>query len=134
MKPTFIKLAILIFVIVLPTTSLPQEPKTIKIKKESNLAIAVFDNTEFKLTAIDRFGNPKDNKIASYKLYVQTKKNTKEFTGYGNNLSPQMITYLNNLKTFAKLFFTEINAEEDDTHITKLPDVIDQWFPKCKIK
>ncbi|MDX2174217.1 MAG: hypothetical protein SFY56_14035 [Bacteroidota bacterium] len=109
-----------------------QEPKTIKVKKESNLVKAVFDNTEFKLIVVDRFGNPKDNRIASFKLYVKTKKDTKEFQGFSNSLSPEMIKYLNKLKKSAKLFFTEINVEEDDTHLIKLPDAIDQWFPNCE--
>ena len=109
-----------------------QEPKTIKVKKESNLVKAVFDNTEFKLIVVDRFGNPKDNRIASFKLYVKTKKDTKEFQGFSNSLSPEMIKYLNKLKKSAKLFFTEINVEEDDTHLIKLPDTIDQWFPNCE--
>ena len=81
---------------------------------------------------MDRFGNPKDNKIASYKLYIKTKKDTKEFKGYSNSLSPEMINYLNKLKKAAKLFFTEINVEEEDSHFTKLPDVIEQWFPNCQ--
>lgn len=109
-----------------------QQPAVIKIKKESNLVKVVFDNTEFKLIVVDRFGNPKNNRIASYKLYVKTKKDTKEFIGFSNTLSPEMIKYLNKLKKTAKLFFTEINVEEDDTHLIKLPDVIDQWFPNCE--
>ena len=112
--------------------TIAQQPTVIKIKKESNLVKAVFDNTEFKLVVMDRFGNPKDNKIASYKLYIKTKKDTKEFKGYSNSLSPEMINYLNKLKKAAKLFFTEINVEEEDSHFTKLPDVIEQWFPNCQ--
>ena len=114
------------------TFSFAQQPQTIKVKRESNLVKAVFDNTEFKLMAVDRFGNPKENKIVSYKLYVKTKKNTIEFTGFNNSLSPEMINYLNKLTKTAKLFFTEINVQEDDSHLTKLPDVIETWFPNCK--
>ena len=112
--------------------SFAQQPQTIKVKKESNLVKAVFDNTEFKLMVVDRFGNPKENKIVSYKLFVKTKKDTKEFAGFNNSLSSQMIIYLNKLSKAAKLFFTEINVQEDDTHLTKLPDVIEAWFPNCK--
>lgn len=132
MKPSFLRIFVLLFVIVYTNTLLAQEPKTIKIKKESNLVKAVFDNTEFKLIVVDRFGNPKENRIASYKLYVKTKKETKEFQGYSSSLSPEMIKYLNKLKKSAKLFFTEISVEEDDTHLIKLPDAIDQWFPNCE--
>ena len=128
----FFKIFFFIYVVIRANDVSAQQPTVIKIKKESNLVKAVFDNTEFKLVVMDRFGNPKDNKIASYKLYIKTKKDTKEFTGYSNTLSAEMISYLNKLKKAAKLFFTEINVEEDDAHLTKLPDVIEQWFPNCQ--
>ena len=108
-----------------------QEPKTIKVRKESNLTKAVFDNTELTLMVMDRFGNPKDNKIVSYKLYVKTKKETKEFSGFSNRLNPDVVSYLNKLKNSAKLFFTNISVKDDDEHLLQLPDVIEQWFPNC---
>ena len=113
------------------TTYLSQEPATIRIKKESNLVKAVFDNTELRLMVVDRFGNPRENKIATYKLYVKGKRDTKEFKGYGNSLSPDMIKYLNKTTSASKLFFTELSASDDDGHLVKLPDVIDTWFPEC---
>lgn len=108
-----------------------QEPLSIKVRKESNLVKAVFDNTENRLLVVDRFGNPKENKIATYKLYVKTKRDTKEFMGYGNNLSREMLQYMNKLSSASKIFFTEISATDDDGHLVKLPDVIDTWFPEC---
>lgn len=126
-----LKIIIFLFALIQVGSLFAQQPITIKVKKESNLVKAVFDNTEFRLIAVDRFGNPKENKVVSYKLYVKTKKDTKEFTGFNNSLTPEMIKYLNKLKTSAKIFFTEINVEEDDSHLIKLPDVIEQWFPKC---
>ena len=108
-----------------------QEPQTIKFKRESNLVKVVFDATESKLFVIDRFGNPRENKVASYKLYVKAKRETKEFTGYGNTLSDEMIKYLNKQNNATKIFFTEISAVDDDEHLIKLPDVIETWFPRC---
>ena len=108
-----------------------QEPQTIKIKKESNLVKAVLDNTQYRLNCVDRFGNPQDNKIVSYKLYVKTRNETKEFRGYSNRLTDEMISYLNKQKSSSKIFFTEISAQEDDEHLVKLPDVIEVWFPDC---
>jgi hypothetical protein len=113
------------------TCYLAQEPATIRVKKESNLVKAVFDNTELRLMVVDRFGNPRENKIASYKLYVKGKRDTKEFSGYGNNLSPDMIKYLTKTTTASKLFFTELSASDDNGHLVKLPDVIETWFPDC---
>jgi hypothetical protein len=108
-----------------------EEPQTIKVKKEQSLAKAVFDNTELKLMVIDRFGNPKENKIVSYKLWIK-EKNAKGINGFDNKLSQQMISELNKQKKAAKIFFTEINVQDDNGHLVKLPDVIETWFPNCK--
>jgi len=107
------------------------EPTTIKVRKEQDLKKAFFDNIEMKLTVIDRFGNPKENKIVSYKLWIKS-KNVKEIYGHDNKLSNEMIKELNKQKRATKIFFTEINAQDDAGHLIKLPDVIEVWFPDCK--
>lgn len=108
-----------------------QEPRTIRVKKESDLSKAVFDNTELRLMVVDRFGNPRDNKIVSYKLYVKTNKETKEFSGYNNRLNGEMISYLNKQTKACKIFFTGVTATDDNEHPVPLPDVIETWFPDC---
>lgn len=108
---------------------LAQEPQTIKVRRESNLAKAFFDVTEFKLTPIDRFGNPQENRIMGFKLFVKTKRDTKQFNSTSGNLTSEMIQFLNSLNTACKIFFTEIMVEEDEQRLIKLPDVIDVWFP-----
>ncbi len=107
------------------------EPQTIKVKKEQNLSKVYFDNTELKLIVIDRFGNPRENKVLSYKLWIKESR-PKGINGFGNNLSSDMISELNKQKKAVKIFFTEINVEDDNGHLLKLPDVIDTWFPNCK--
>ena len=109
-----------------------EEPQTIKIRRESNLAKAVFDNTEFKLMTIDRFGNPRENKIVAYKLWIRGKGATTALDGYSNSLTPDMIRALKKQSKAVKIFFTDITAQEDDGHLVKLPDVIDTWFPDCE--
>ncbi|MDZ4664777.1 MAG: hypothetical protein SGJ15_07870 [Bacteroidota bacterium] len=109
-----------------------QEPVgTIKVKREQNLVKAVFDNIEYKLMAIDRFGNPQENTFASYTLWIKEKKATKKFVGYSNTLTPEMLKELKSLKRATKIFFTNIKVNEDDAHLVDLPDVIDTWFPDC---
>ncbi|MBL7932844.1 MAG: hypothetical protein JNL60_13125 [Bacteroidia bacterium] len=124
-------LFILTFVSVI-TKAQDDEPRVIKVKKESNLAKVVLDNTEGKLVVVDRFGNPKENRILSYKLYVKGKKSTEEFQGHTNRLNQEMISHLNKQSQASKLFFTEISVEDDNGHIVKLPDLIETWFPDCK--
>jgi hypothetical protein len=108
-----------------------EEPQTIRIKKESNILKAVFDNTELRLLAIDRFGNPKENKIVSFLLWVKGQGEGRPLNGFSNSLSGEMINLLKKQKKATKIFFTEVTVEEDDGHLTKLPDVIDVWFPDC---
>ena len=131
MKFFSLKVIICLLFFLVGHCSMAQEPQTIRVRRESDLSKAVFDNTELKLIVVDRFGNPRENRIASYKLYVKGKRDTKEFQGYGNNLSPEMINYLNKLGNASKIFFTEISAKDDNEHLVKLPDVIEVWFPDC---
>jgi hypothetical protein len=117
---------------VLPSVVQAQEPETIRVRKESNLVKAVFDNTDGRLFVVDRFGNPRDNKIISYRLYVKSKSETREFSGYTNRLNREALSYLQKQSSAAKLFFTEISAEDDNGHIVKLPDAVEVWFPDCR--
>ena len=113
-------------------TAQEDEPGTLRIKKESNLAKAVFDNTDLRLMVIDRFGNPKENRIVSYKLWIKSKSASREMEGYTNNLSSEMINSLKRQTKATKIFFTEITAQDDNGHLVKLPDVIEVWFPECE--
>ena len=125
------KKLILIFFLFSLTVSAQEPVGTIKIKREQNLVKAVFDNVEYKLMAIDRFGNPQENTFASYTLWIKGKKSTKKFVGYSNTLTPEMLKELKSLKRATKIFFTNIKVNEDDAHLVDLPDVIDTWFPDC---
>lgn len=134
MNPGLPKLLLLLCTSLTPFFAQAQdeEPQTIRVKKESNLAKAVFDNTEFRLMAIDRFGNPKENKIVSYKLWIRGKGATTALDGHSNSLTPDMIRALKKQSKAVKIFFTDISVQEDDGHLVKLPDVIDTWFPDCE--
>jgi hypothetical protein len=132
MKLTAAKFFILFSFFVTYNVSNAQEPNVIKIKKESNLVKAVFDNVDLKLMAVDRFGNPRDNQITSYKLWIKGKGDAKGYQGFSNSLTPEMIKELNKLKKAAKIFFTEIQVKDENDHLQKLPDVVETWFPNCK--
>lgn len=127
----FIRISAFVFLLGTASVGYSQETPTIKVKKESNLKKAVFENTERKLIILDRFGNPRDNKVVAYKLYVKNKKSTKEFSGYSNTLTPEMVSYLNKQKNASKIFFTEIMVMDDNEHLVQMPDVIETWFPDC---
>lgn len=126
--------AYIVFVLLMISSSAAvaqDEPQTIRVKKQSDLAKVVFDNTQNKLMVVDRFGNVRENKVLSYKLYIKNGRSTQEFTGYGNNLSAEMLNYLRNQRAAVKLFFTEVKVYDDAEHVLGLPDCIEVWFPDC---
>ena len=105
------------------------DPVSIKVRKEQNLVKAYFDNVDLKLMAVDRFGNPRENKMLSYKFWIKGEKGSIE--GYSNSLNPEMTSELKKLKKATKIFFTEIKVEDDQGHPVKLPDLYEVWFPNC---
>lgn len=115
------------------TSSLAQqEPQTIKLKKESDLAKVVFDNTEDRLLVIDRFGNPRDNKVLSFTLYVKNGRSTRDFQGYNNTLTSEMLNYLRSQNSAVKIFITNIKVRDEHDLVVSLPDCIETWFPDCQ--
>ena len=112
--------------------SLAQEPQVIRVKKELNLKKVVFDNSEFRLMVIDRFGNPRENKIASYQLDIKMPNEIKIFFGFGNNLSQEMLNYLYKLDKAANMFFIKIMVYDEDEHLINLPDFKEEWVPALK--
>jgi hypothetical protein len=133
MKIILSRLLAVFFLLVIHSSSYAQdEPATIKFKKESRLSKAIFDNTVPQLLVIDRYGNPTEAQLVSYRLYVKTKSETREFLGYTNKLTGDMINYLNRQRSATKIFFTELSAKDESGHLVKLPDVIDVWFPQCE--
>ena len=112
--------------------SLAQEPQIIRVKKELNLKKVVFDNSEFRLMVIDRFGNPRENKIASYQLDIKMPNETKIFFGFGNSLSQEMLNYLYKLDKAAYMFFIKIMVYDEDEHLINLPDFKEEWVPALK--
>ena len=112
--------------------SLAQEPQIIRVKKELNLKKVVFDNSEFRLMVIDRFGNPRENKIASYQLDIKMPNETKFFFGFGNNLTQEMLNYLYKLDKAANMFFIKIMVYDEDEHLINLPDFKEEWVPALK--
>jgi uncharacterized protein YneR len=107
-----------------------QEPQSIRVKKEQDLVKVFFDNSDMRLTPIDRFGNVRDNKVKSFRLWIKGKE-LKSFSGFDNALSADMIRELNAQKKAVKIYFTEIRVEDDNGHLIQLPDLYETWFPDC---
>ena len=126
---------IILFLLISSFAGFSQEPATITVKKQSDLAKAAYDNVEFKLIAMDRFGNLVNHAIKSFEIhYVEKKKKLKIMKSYSENLTPEMLEDFKKLKEAKKIFFTQILAEDEFGNLIRLPDVIEVQFPECKVK
>lgn len=108
--------------------------KTIKIQKEKFFSKAAFDDTEFKVIAFDRFGNPHEKAITSFTIYYKEDKTAFQADVKGNTFPQKTIDFLTKKKKYAtKICLTKIQATDKDGHSEDLPDLCDiVIFPDCK--
>lgn len=111
-----------------------QEVKSIKIKKELLFVKAVFDDTEFRVVAIDRYGNPHENAIKSFVIFYKEGENGYEAKITGNTFPQKTIDFFTKKKKEAtKIWLLKIKAENKEGHLEDLPDLYDiVIFPDCK--
>ncbi len=126
------KLLLLFLLSFVHTLPAQEGVNTFKIKREQKYVKAVFDNNDYKLVPIDRFGNPGENEFGGFTLWIKERKSTKKFVSSTSSMTPEMLKELKSLKKATKIFFTNIKVKEDDEHYSDLPDIIDTWFPDCK--
>ena len=111
-----------------------KEVKTIKIKKESLFVKAAFDETEYKVIAFDKYGNPHEQAIKSFSIFYKDGKTAYEAPVVGNTFPEKTIKFLTKKKTTAtKICLTKLKAENAEGHLEDLPDLCDiVIFPDCK--
>lgn len=111
-----------------------EQVQTIKVKKESIFVKAAFDESEYKVIAFDRFGNPHENAVTSFSIYYKEGKNAYEAAVSGNTFPEKTIKYLTKKKSTAtKICLTKLKAKNPDGHEESLPDLCDiVIFPDCK--
>ena len=102
-----------------------QQPQaeTIKVTKVQQVIKAAYDNTQYKLIGVDRFGNPKETAIRSFELRYSINGHTYMFVSYSGALTDEMIGNMNALKKDQKIFFSKIKAQEDNGDLVDLPDL-----------
>ena len=105
---------------------------TIKVRKQQVLKKAEYDETEDKLIAIDVYGNPKTEAVASFELHFELKGKRQGYFSPNNKLTPEMMKALKAVKKATKVWFTKIKGSEADGHLVDLPDFDYMIFPKCK--
>jgi hypothetical protein len=112
-----------------------QEPvKKITVKKENEFVKAAFDDTDFKVIAFDRYGNPHTEAIKSFSVFYKEGNDVFEAAVEGNTFPQKTINFLTKKKKLAtKICLVKLKAENKDGHLEALPDLCDiVIFPDCK--
>ena len=117
-----------------PLLSQERPVQTIKIKKENLFVKAAFDETEYKVIAFDKYGNPHEQAIKSFSICYKDGKTAYEAPVVGNTFPDKTIKFLTKKRSTAtKICLTKLKAENKDGHMEDLPDLCDiVIFPDCK--
>ncbi len=118
----------------LNTCLFSQEIEKIKIVKEETFFKADFDETEYKVFAVDKYGNPYMDVVKSFKITFQDSKGHFESAVVGNTFPKKTINYLTKGRTKAtNVCLKDIVAEDKEGHVQKLPDKCGVLiYPDCK--
>jgi hypothetical protein len=115
---------------------LSQETQTEKIKivKEETFLKAEFDDVNYKVIALDKYGNPYEDAVKSFVITFQDSKGHFKSEVIGNTFPKKTITYLTKGRDRAtNICLKEIVAEDKEGHIQKLPDHCGVLiYPDCK--
>ena len=108
--------------------------QTIKVKKESLFTKAGFDESEFKVIAFDKYGNPHEQAIKSFSIMYSDGKSSYVLNVEGNTFPKQTIDFLTKKRKEAtKICLCKLKAADDNGHTEDLPPLCDiVIFPDCK--
>ncbi len=113
--------------------SFSQEVEKIKIKKEDTYFKAEFDETNYKVIALDKYGNPYQEVVKSFDITFQDTEGHFETSIVGNVIPEKTVKYLKNRKRATSLCFKKIVAQDEEGHIQSLPDKCGVLiYPDCK--
>jgi hypothetical protein len=94
--------------------SYSQEPVrgTINIKKSGQLVKVIFDDVNYRLVAIDQYGNPMDSAVVEFQMSVTIKGIFYKETTVGPALTYQMQKILGRCDSTSKIIFENIKAKD----------------------
>lgn len=119
----------------LPSFAFSQEPpEKIRIEKEETFLKAEFDDVNYKVIALDKYGNPYEDAVKSFVITFQDSKGHFRSEVTGNTFPKKTINYLTKGRDKAtNVCLREIVAEDKEGHIQKLPDHCGVLiYPDCK--
>jgi hypothetical protein len=120
--------------LLLPACLSSQEIEKIKIQREETFLKAEFDDVNYKVIALDKYGNPYEEAVKSFVITFQDSKGHYKSEVMGNTFPKKTIDYLTKgRKTATSICLKDIVAEDKEGHVQKLPDHCGVLvYPNCK--
>lgn len=120
------QLIIIIFFFVTNNSIFSQENNTgnrgtIKLQKSGHLAKIQFDNVNYRLIGIDRYGNVLDSAVVEFEMSVSISGIFYSEKTVGPILSYQMQQLLGRCDRTTKIFFEKIKAKDRNGTIINMP-------------
>lgn len=133
-RPSLISCLLLLLSLGFARTAAAQERETIKVKKQAAFLKAEFDETNYKVVALDKYGNPHENAIKAFTITYSDGKSVYEAPVTGNAFPEKTIRFFTKTqKTATKICLIKIMAEDAEGHVQALPDLCEiVLFPDCK--
>ena len=128
-------LFLLTAICLLPTYTLfsQEEIEKIKVKKENPFVMADFDETKYKVIALDKYGNPHEDVVQSFVVSFQDSKGHFKLAVVGNTFPEKTIKYLKKRERATNLCIKEIQAIDSEGHPQIVPDKCGILiYPDCK--
>ncbi len=94
---------------------------TIKVQKTGHINRIIFDNVNYRLIAIDQYGNPLDSAIQEFQLGVSIKGIYYKEQTKGSILSYQMQQLLGKCDQTSVIFFDKIKAKDRSGTVLDMP-------------
>ncbi len=114
-------------------TAYSQDVEKIKIKKEDPFLKAEFDESNYKVIALDKYGNPYENVVKSFVITFQDTEGHFKSKVEGNTFPEKTIKYLKKRTRATNLCLREVVAVDEEGHKQVLPDKCGILiYPDCK--
>src|SRR5258708_5473783 len=106
-----VKIVATYFLLLTSYSSFSQEVEKIKIKKEDTFFKAEFDETNYKVIALDKYGNPYEEVIKSFDITFQDTDGHFETSVVGNTFPDKTIKYFKKRKRATNVCLKKIVAQ-----------------------
>ena len=95
---------------------------TIKVRKTGQLVKVQYDNVNYRLVGIDRYGNVLDTAVVEFKMSVSINGVFYTFNAIGSGLSAEMRAVIEKNLGETQLFFKKIKAKDRYGTLIDMPN------------